>query len=241
MRTPKVNYSQAQEILALDDARKSANLRLDKSAQKEFLKDERYFGIVKGLIDNNKKLSFLSKLIYKVKVNFYSIFNLSDDYAKTALEIAQLFPKPVTKKRTANKLSPTTLASASPTPAFIRPLGQLSRDPVATSLNRLSSDFPARQPAAGRGEAKDLPIERLEKPESQFDRENIHKYLTSEEKAILRNIEKIINQIITTENEITQVRLLKALTLQLSGIKRPIIQEALKQWSIARIENPIEA
>ncbi|NGX48899.1 MAG: hypothetical protein K940chlam5_00493 [Candidatus Anoxychlamydiales bacterium] len=93
MNTPQVNYSYAAKILEIDQGNEGF-LRTDKLKQQTFLDDKQNLGIIKELIDGNQKLNFVSKLLLKFKVTFYSLFNFTADYAKTALKIAKLFPKP---------------------------------------------------------------------------------------------------------------------------------------------------
>ena len=110
MNTPQVNYSYAAKILEIDQGNEGF-LRTDKFKQQTFLDDKQNLGIIKELIDGNQKLNFVSKLLLKFKVTFYSLFNFTADYAKTALKIAKLFPKPDSFDFSVNSKTTTVHAS----------------------------------------------------------------------------------------------------------------------------------
>ncbi|NGX44742.1 MAG: hypothetical protein K1060chlam3_00917 [Candidatus Anoxychlamydiales bacterium] len=212
MNALHVNYSHAQEILTLHDARKHARLTLDKNEQQKFIASSRYFDIVNGLVDNNKNISFLGKLIYKFKVNFYSFFNLASSYANTALKVAELFPKPTDKVRAKGKDVKESLAQISP------------------DHNIKQSDESTKLPSSAVG--KKAPTQKTSKtPKTDIN------YFTREEKLILENIQTIINELKTATDNTAYNRLSKALISQLNGIKRKVIKEEVVRWCTNQLNN----
>ncbi len=80
-----------KNIIDFDDPRKNANLAIDSKSQDAFL--QTFTSQNNKIIElvNNTKLNFFEKIVYKLKIRFYSFFNNSASYAKTVRTIANLF------------------------------------------------------------------------------------------------------------------------------------------------------